>query len=141
MDHIESFVGRFTAWWAHPDLAQLEEVLTRDVVLRQPLSPEVRGIDAARAELGRLLAWVPDLHGEVLAWAHRDGALYIELELRGTVAGRSIRFPVVDRFELAGDRARLRVTYADPLPIVALVARHPLEIARLVRILLGRRTG
>lgn len=89
-------------------------------------------MDPVESFVDRFAAWV-------LAWAHREGPLYIELELRGTIAGRAIRFPVVDRFELEGDRARLRVTFADPLPVVALVARHPLEVARLIRILLGSR--
>lgn len=133
MTEAESFVQRFADYWARPDLQQLDALLHRDVTLIQPLARPMHGLAAVRAEFSRIFALIPDLHGEVDRWGVTADGVLIELRLIGTTGGREISWPLVDRFVLDGARARERVTYFDPLPLLATLAGRPRAWARLAR--------
>lgn len=129
----EGFVKRFAEYWARPDLAQLDGLLTPDVTLVQPLSPRMRGREAAKAGFARIFALIPDLHAEVDRWGATEDGVLIEFRLIGTVGGRPIAWPAVDRFVLRGDLASERVSYFDPLPVLAGVTSRPSSWPRLAR--------
>jgi SnoaL-like domain len=125
MDVAEEFVQRFAAFWADPSPEKMLTLLTPNVVLIQPLSAPMHGLDAAQADFRKLFAWLPDLRAAVDAWGVRGDALFIEFRLSATVGGRRVEWPVVDRFVLRGDKASRRVTYFDALPLLLAVLRAP----------------
>jgi len=62
-DRIEAFVRRFADFWADPRPERMGELLTEDVVLRQPLAPPMHGLPAAQEEFRRIFSWLSDLRG------------------------------------------------------------------------------
>lgn len=127
------FVRRFAAYWEAPDPGRLHEVLAEDVTLRAPLGPATHGLAAARAAFTRLLATIPDLHAVVDRWSASDDTVFIEFRLRGTIGGRPVEWPAVDRFTLRGRLATERVSYFDPLPLLGPVLRSPRVLWHLLR--------
>ena len=125
MDVAEGFVKRFAEFWAAPSPEKMPALLTSDVVLIQPMSRPMVGIEAAQAEFRKLFAWLPDLHAIVDAWGANGSALFIEFRLIATIGGRPVEWPVVDRFVLRGDKAEKRVTYFDALPLVIRLLKTP----------------
>jgi hypothetical protein len=113
VDAAEDFVRRFSEFWTDPSPEKMGALLTPDVTLIQPLSPPMRGLEAAHAEFGKLFAWLPDLRS------------FIEFRLMATVGGKRLEWPVVDRFVLRGDKAEKRVTYFDAMPLVPELLRSP----------------
>jgi hypothetical protein len=125
VDPAEAFVGRFSAFWADPSPDKMGTLLTSDVVLIQPLSAPMHGLDAAQAEFRKLFAWLPDLRATVDGWAANGAELFIEFRLAATVGGKRLEWPVVDRFVMRGDKAVRRVTYFDSLPLLLRVLQAP----------------
>jgi hypothetical protein len=119
-------VQLFAAGWRTPEPHAWDDLLASDVELRQPLLRAGRGLSFWHIEMSRLLAFIPDLHGEVLSWAGRGDTLFIELELRGTAGGKPVSLHVVDRLTLA-DTATVvrRDSFFDPMPLAATLARRP----------------
>jgi hypothetical protein len=103
----------------------MSTLLTPDVVLIQPLSAPMFGLEAAQAEFTRLFSWLPDLRGTVDGWGANGPAVFIEFRLMATIGKRRLEWPVVDRFFLRGDKAAKRVTYFDTLPLVIQLLRTP----------------
>ena len=119
-------VELFAAGWRTPQPHAWDELLAADVELYQPLLRAGRGLSLWHMEMTRLLAFIPDLHGEVLSWAGQGDTLFIELELRGTAGGKPVSLHVVDRLTLA-DTATVvrRDSFFDPIPLAATLARRP----------------
>jgi limonene-1,2-epoxide hydrolase len=134
-----AFVERFAAAWAAPDGgARLMDLLHPDVRLVQPLEPEVRGHEQARALWDRLFAQIPDLRGEVLRWAGSQDLLLIEARLYGTLAERPIEWVTADHIRLEDGLVRERIARFDPLPIVAAGLGNPRAWPGLARVGLAR---
>jgi len=148
MSRAADFVESFRRYWAAPTLGGFDAVLADDVVLVQPLSPTMRGLHEVRAGFTPIFTWLPDLRGEVDRWGaegyrpsavvtfdrdqrersdqRRYDAVFIEFRLRATLGGKPLEWPVVDRFLLREDgKAVERVTYFDPLPIIAATLLRP----------------
>lgn len=119
-------VERFIAGWAAPDPHAWDDLLARGVELRQPLMPDGVGLEHWQRELRYLLAFLPDLRGEVLNWTGDGDVVYINIRCTATVAGRAIAFQAVDRLTL--DQTGLvvrRDSYFDPIPVVISLACRP----------------
>jgi len=125
MSPAEAFVRRFAEFWTDPSPEKMGTLLTPDVVLIQPLSAPMQGLEAAQAEFRKLFAWLPDLRAEVDAWGSNGEDLFIEFRLMATAGGRRLEWPVVDRFVMRGDRAAKRVTYFDALPLLLRLLGSP----------------
>jgi ketosteroid isomerase-like protein len=125
VDPLAEFVAGFSDFWRSPTPERLGELLADDVVLTQPLSAPMRGLAAAQAEFGRILAWLPDLRAEVDAWSGTGDTVFIEFRLRARIGGRPTEWPAVDRFRLRGAKAVERVSYFDGLPLVRRVLGRP----------------
>jgi ketosteroid isomerase-like protein len=92
----------------------------------QPQLPTLEGHRAFEEEFVKpLFALIPDLHGDVERWGSRGDTLYIELTLRGTLAGRPLSWRVCDRVTLSDGVAIERESYFDPSPLLAVLARTP----------------
>ena len=134
-----AFVERFADGWARPERGdRLLPLLHPDVRLVQPLEGEVRGLEAVGAMWDRTFGLMPDLSGEVLHWAERDGFLVIELRLSGTLGGRRVEWITSDHIELEDGLVKERVAHFDPTPLVVAVLRSPRLWPRFVRQRLGR---
>ncbi len=130
----ELFAKAFADHWAAPSVDGLKVLLTDDVRLVQPMSKPAIGIEAAKRWLAGVLAMIPDIRAEVDRWSATGESVFIEFRLIGTIAGRRVEWPVVDRFLLADDnRARDRVSYFDPLPLLSAGLRSPTGWLQLLR--------
>ena len=126
MSRAADFVETFRRYWAAPSLGGFDVALAEDVVLVQPLSPRMRGLEQVRAGFTPIFAWLPDLHGEVDRWGAEGDIVFIEFRLVATIGGKPFEWPVVDRFVLRDDgKAIERVTYFDPLPIMIATLMRP----------------
>lgn len=122
---LESFVAAFARGWQEPGPGVWDDLLDEQIVLRQPLLPDLVGRAALNEEYGRLVGLVPDLQGEVLRWAATGEALLIEMRLTGTVGGHHLELALVDRLVLHGGRVTARQAYFDPVPLALRLLRHP----------------
>jgi ketosteroid isomerase-like protein len=127
----EEWVAGFAEGWRAPTgpdafVEHFRALLAPDIRLIQPQLPTVVGHRAFAEEfVGPLFALIPDLHGEVERWAAREDGIYIELTLRGTLAGRPLSWRACDRLILSDGVAVERESYFDSLPLLAAVATTP----------------
>lgn len=123
----DAFVDHF-APWMHPQ-----------VRLVQPGLPTLVGLTAFREAFARpLFELVPDLHGTVEHWAHRDDTIFIALRLEGTVGRRPLTFRSCDLVTLENGRAIVRVAHSDPAPLRKVIAQTPSAWWRVLRLGLRR---
>ncbi|HEV7586287.1 MAG TPA: nuclear transport factor 2 family protein [Solirubrobacteraceae bacterium] len=126
-----AWVEGFAAGWRRPGgaeafAAHFRPMLAPNVRMHQPQLPTIEGHRAFEEDFVKpLFAWMPDLRGEVERWGSRGDALYIELTLHGTLAGRPISWRVCDRITLRDGVAIERESYFDPSPLLAAVLRTP----------------
>jgi hypothetical protein len=104
----------------------------------QPFEGEVRGHDEVAAMWSRTFGLIPDLRGEVLDWAERDGFLVVKLHLHGTIGRRPVEWITSDHIVLEDGLVRERVAHFDPLPLVAAVLRSPRVWPRFAALQLRR---
>jgi ketosteroid isomerase-like protein len=145
-DHVSAratdpadFVRRFDEAWSRSNADALVELLADDVVLRQPLMPELVGKSAAHAAFERLFRFFPGLTLTVNSWAARGDVVFIDFTLRGDVGGRPITWPAVDRFVLRGGLAAERVSYFDGAKLVGEILKRPRAWRGFLGAMLGSR--
>jgi ketosteroid isomerase-like protein len=140
-------VAGFAEGWRAPAgpeafSAHFRELLARDVRLIQPQLPTVVGHRAFEEQFVKpLFTLIPDLKGDVERWAARADTVYIELTLRGKLAGRPLSWRVCDRITLRDGVAVERESYFDPAPLIAAVATTPRTWPRFLRMQLPRLTN
>jgi ketosteroid isomerase-like protein len=132
-----SFAASFAEAWAEPTPDRLMSLLHPDVRLVAPLMATTVGHDEARREFTRLFELMPDIRGRVQRWSGTEDVVFIEFTLSGTLRGHPIEWQLVDRFRLEDGLGIERVSYFDPLPLVAAFARVPSAWVRLWRSGLG----
>jgi hypothetical protein len=133
------FARRFAEYWRAPTPEGLAAILAERVRLAAPLTPTTETLADGRRTFARLLEAIPDLTAEVHRWGATADGVLIEFTLSGTAGGGPIAWHAVDRFVLGEDGlATERISYFDPLPVVATVARRPKAWARLARMRLRR---
>jgi hypothetical protein len=133
LDGAAQFVRQFGEVWQQPSVQRLDELTHDDVQYVQPLHRTITGRKAAADFWRQMLAMIPDLRAEVLNWAHREGAVYIEFRMSGTIAGNPITWEAVDRYRLEDGKVRQRIAYFDPLPLAGKVARRPRSLFAFIR--------
>jgi hypothetical protein len=129
----DAFVQAFQRYWAAPKLEMLDGILHSDVVLIQPLSRPARGLAHAKRQFARIFALMPDLHAEVDGWSAAGDVVFIEFRLIGTLGGRRLEWPAIDRFHLPGPLAMERISYFDSLPILGALLTRPSCWPRAIR--------
>jgi len=113
-----SLPERFARFWRDPSTDRMGELLHDDVVLMQPLSPPLRGLQAAQKEFERIFMLIPDLTAEIDRAVIHDDVAYIKFRLRGHLGSRWVEWPVVDVMRMRDNKVERRDTYFDPLPLV-----------------------
>lgn len=125
---VEAFARAWRAPVDGDSLAdEFEAWLRADYTFSQPLvgRPGV-GLGQFRRQFARpLLQVLSDVHGTVESWAGRGNTLLIEVVVDAKVGRRPVRLRACDRVVLVDGLAADRYTYADPLPIIAAIARSP----------------
>ena len=134
----EAFAEQFAEGWAAGGPADrfvehFAPLCTPQVLLVQPLSPPLRGLEGLRRMAEPLFSAMPDLCGEVLRWAPTDDGVIIELRLYGTLGGRPVEWITVDRIILHGGLMAERRAYFDPLPLLPAMLSRPRAALRLMR--------
>ena len=132
------FVDRFEEAWANPSAERLGALCHPEGRLVQPLEREIRGPEATAAMWKRTFGLIPDLRGEVLDWAEREGFLVIKVRLSGTLGRRRVEWITSDHIVLEDGLVKERVAYFDPLPLVAAVLRSPSVWPRFAALQLRR---
>ncbi|MGH7802871.1 MAG: nuclear transport factor 2 family protein [Candidatus Binatia bacterium] len=122
---LATIARRFMEEWARPNADRLVELLHPDARLTQPVTPEIRGKEAARREFTRLLQWLPDCAGEVDAIAANGDTLLIAWRLRFTVGGRPYELRIVDRIVGRDGLIVEREAYFNSLHFFLTVLRRP----------------
>jgi SnoaL-like protein len=137
----EQFVAAFAEAWARPTPERLGSLLHPDVRLIAPMMATTVGLEQAQAEFARVIELIPDIKGEVHRWSGSGDVVFIEFTLSGTFAGRPIAWHAVDRFLLEDGLGIERVSYFDPLPLVATLIRRPSGWGKLWRSGIGPPIG
>lgn len=129
-----AFVQHFREVWSAPTVERLDALTNPNVCYVQPLLPDVRGREAASTYWRRVFTLIPDLHIDVVNSAvSEDNVLYIEFRIIGTLGGKPVTWPAVDRYELDHlGRVQRRVLYCDSAQMAPAVFR-PRGLAALVR--------
>ncbi|TDU32093.1 SnoaL-like protein [Panacagrimonas perspica] len=123
LDH--PFARAFAEAWSKPTADGLVALLTPDVVLRQPHRSAIHGRDAARAELARMLRWLPELHGEDFEAEGSADRVFIEWTLVFPVRRGGLRVHAVDRFTLRDGLGAERWVFFDQMPLLLAVGLRP----------------
>lgn len=127
----ERWVAEFIAGWREPGdpdsfADHFERVCTDDVRLIQPQLPTLVGKPAFRKGFVRpTFALIPDLHATVHDWAADGDVIYINFTLTGTLGGKPISWPCIDRIVLRDGLACERRAHFDPTPLLAAVITRP----------------
>ena len=143
----EAWVAEFVAGWRDPVDADsfadhFDRVCTDDVRMIQPQLPPTVGKRAFRERFVRpTFELIPDLHAIVHDWTVAGDVIYIDFTLAGTLGGKPISWPCVDRVVLRDGLACERRAYFDPTPLLAAVATRPRSWPAFVRIQARRVTG
>jgi ketosteroid isomerase-like protein len=126
------FVDRFERAWARSSADALVELLTDDVVLKQPSLPDTVGKAAAHQAFTKVFRAFPGLTATVHSWAADGDLVFIEFTLSGELGGRPLSWPAVDRFFLRDGLIAERVNYADGGRLFAEILKRPRGWRRLL---------
>ena len=121
---MHPFAAKFAEAWAQPTPERLVALLCDDVTLLQPHLPPIRGKAAARAELSRLLRWLPELHGDGFRAGGEGDVVFIEWRMRRSRTSSDF-IPAVDRFLLRDGLGLERIVYFDQFRMMRMVLAHP----------------
>ena len=126
------FVKRFEQAWARSSADAIVELLTDDVVLKQPSLPDTVGKAAAHEAFTQVFRAFPGLSATVHRWAADGDVVFIEFTLSGEFGGRRLSWPAVDRFFLHDGLIAERVNYADGGKLFVEILRRPRGWRRLL---------
>jgi limonene-1,2-epoxide hydrolase len=134
----ESWVEAFTEGWRAPSSLDafadhFERWFTDDIRMVQPQLPVSVGKPAFREGFRPAFELIPDLHATVHGWAAEGDVVFIEFTLEGTIGGRRVRVPAVDRFTLRDGLVSERIAYFDPAPMLRGVATSPRAWPKFLR--------
>jgi ketosteroid isomerase-like protein len=146
----EQWVHAFAEGWrdrseigqrgAEAFIAHFREMLDEDVRLIQPQLGTLVGRRAFEEGFARpLFDLIPDLRADVERWAVNGDDAFIEITLRGTLAGRAVAWRACDRITVRDGVAIERESYLDPAPLLAAIARAPRLWPRFIRLQINAR--
>lgn len=122
----DELVAAFGHGWRRPHAHAWDDLLAEDVELVQPLLRTGTGRRLWQEEMQRLLAFLPDLTGQVTTWAARDRQVFVVLALTATAGGRPLHWRVVDHLSLNGNgRIIHRESFYDTAPLISALLSRP----------------
>ena len=93
-----------------PDLL---DVFHPEGTLLPPGSSEPLDVAGAQRMVEGTRKAIPDVTLEILHWAERDGHIFIEWEMKGTIRGRKVTWRGINRNLLRGPKSIEAVSYWD----------------------------
>jgi hypothetical protein len=119
MTNAERFMQRYLEVWPSFDADRLDEAIDPEAAIHHSgMASPIRGSeepDYVRA----ITALMPDISLEVANWAANGDVVFIEYEMSGTLAGRSLSWTGIGRFKLRGERAIDAIGRWDNLELLA----------------------
>jgi hypothetical protein len=125
-ERAADFARRFAEFWSAPAPDRLGTLLAEDVRLVAPMTPATETLAEGERVFAGIFELIPDLTGDVHGWGATESGLLIDLTLSGSAGGSPISWRAVDRIAIGEDGlATERISYFDPLPLIAAVVRRP----------------
>ena len=119
MTNAERFMQRYMEVWPNFDADRLEKAIDPEATIHHSgMASPIRGTeepDYVRA----IKALMPDIRLEVASWVARGDVVFIEYEMRGTLAGQALNWTGIGRFKLRGERAIDAIGRWDNLELLA----------------------
>lgn len=109
---IEAFLEAYLDNW-RLDPPDLTRIFHPEGTLLPPGSAERLDVAGAQRMVEQTRALIPDVTLEILHWAERDGQIFIEWEMQGTLRGRRVRWRGINRNRLRGAKSVEAVSYWD----------------------------
>lgn len=108
----EAFIRAYLDNWRKtpPDLHQ---VFHPEGKLLPPGRSEPLDVSGAQRLVEGTRAAIPDVSLRIINWAERDGQMFIEWEMTGTVGGKSVTWSGINRNTLRGPKSVDAVSYWD----------------------------
>lgn len=119
MTNAERFMERYMEVWPSFDADRLEAAVNPEATIHHSgMMRPIRG--AEEPDYVRTIkALMPDISLEVANWAASGGVVFVEYEMSGTLAGRSLRWTGIGRFKLDGERLIDAIGRWDNLDLLA----------------------
>lgn len=115
----ERFMRRYMEVWPSFDADRLGVAIDPEATIHHSgMEKPIRG-DEEPDYVRAIKGLMPDISLEVVNWAVNDNVVFIEYEMSGTLAGRSLRWTGIGRFKLRGERAIDAIGRWDNLELLA----------------------
>jgi hypothetical protein len=119
MTNVERFMQRYLEVWPSFDADRLDVAIDPGATIHHPgMESPIRGIDEPDY-VRATKTLMPDISLKVANWAANDDVVFIEYEISGTLAGRSLNWTGIGRFKLRGERAIDAIGRWDNLELLA----------------------
>jgi len=105
---IEAYLDN---WRKNPP--DLRDVFHPEGTLLPPGNLEPVDVAGAQRIVDGTRKAIPDVSLEILHWAERDGHIFIEWEMKGTIRGRKVTWRGINRNLLRGSKSLEAVSYWD----------------------------
>jgi hypothetical protein len=125
-ERAADFARRFAEFWSAPAPDLLGTLLAEDVRLVAPMTPATDTLAEGERAFAGIFELIPDLTADVHGWGATESGVLIDFTLSGSAGGSPISWRAVDRIAIGEDGlATERISYFDPLPLIAAVVRRP----------------
>ncbi|MGH0035666.1 MAG: nuclear transport factor 2 family protein [Myxococcota bacterium] len=107
-----AFIEAYLDNW-RKDPPDLHAVFHPEGTLLPPGNSEPVNVEGAQRIVEGTRKAIPDVTLEILHWAERDGHIFIEWEMKGTVRGKQVAWRGINRNLLRGSKSTEAVSYWD----------------------------
>jgi SnoaL-like protein len=105
MEDGERFMQRYMEVWPSFDADRLDVAIDPEATIHHSgMERPIRG-DEEPDYVRAIKSLMPDISLEVANWAANGDVVFVEYEMSGTLAGRSLSWTGIGRFKLRGERA------------------------------------
>ena len=110
-DNLEFIEAYLDNWRKTPP--DLRDVFHPEGTLLPPGNREPLDVAGAQRMVEATRKAIPDVRLEILHWAERDGHIFIEWEMTGTIRGKQVSWRGINRNLLRGPKSIEAVSYWD----------------------------
>jgi hypothetical protein len=119
MTNAERFMEHYMEVWPGLEADRLDVAIDPEATIHHSgMEGPIRGTDEPDY-VRAIKALMPDIKLTVANWAARDDVVFVEYEMGGTLAGRSLKWTGIGRFKLRGERAIDAIGRWDNLALLA----------------------
>ncbi|WP_321909680.1 MULTISPECIES: nuclear transport factor 2 family protein [unclassified Paraburkholderia] len=118
----QDIVRRFAQRWRRPVAEELRDLMHPDTQNLIPPMSVPANCEGVVEHFRQVLQQLPDLKVEVIRWAPTGDAVLVEWRAHASVAGESLEWQGVDRFNVRGDRMYQAQVYWDTRGVAQQIA-------------------